>query len=71
MQQELGRCPLCSEPNRCAIAAGGNGERHCWCMDQPVWDLARPAAPPPSGRATSACLCQACARRLAAVDERG
>ena len=57
MAQQPDRCPLCQQPNRCAVAAGARGEIHCWCMEQTF-----PAAALP-GSLGAACLCQACSQR--------
>ncbi|HTC53981.1 MAG TPA: cysteine-rich CWC family protein [Steroidobacteraceae bacterium] len=54
------RCPRCGQPNRCAVAAGSDAQRRCWCMDQSF-----PAALPQGGG--PACLCQACVQQLAAL----
>jgi hypothetical protein len=61
MPQQPDHCPLCQQPNRCAVAAGATGEIHCWCMKQSFPDAALP------GNERQACLCQACIQRLAAI----
>jgi Cysteine-rich CWC len=61
MSQQPDRCPLCQQPNGCAVAAGATGEIHCWCMQQSFADAALP------GNDQQACLCQACLQRLAAL----
>jgi hypothetical protein len=58
MPTQPDRCPRCQQPNRCAVAAGGD-QRHCWCMQQP-WNIPLP------DDANQACLCQACIGRAAA-----
>jgi hypothetical protein len=58
------RCPLCGEPNACALARPGAApDDPCWCRDErfPPELLAR--VPAPARR--RACLCRACARRAA------
>ncbi|UHJ65232.1 cysteine-rich CWC family protein [Melaminivora jejuensis] len=56
-------CPLCGQPNTCAITAGLPAQG-CWCMSAPVSRaaLAR-LAPEQRGRA---CICPACAQGAAA-----
>jgi hypothetical protein len=56
---DTSRCPLCGQPNQCAIAAGQPAES-CWCMQQPVSKeaLARLA---PEARGKS-CICPQCAQ---------
>jgi len=68
MPQEPDRCPLCHQPNRCAIAGGVAGEVQCWCMSQSFPDLAKPAvAKALAGHSGAGCLCQACVQRLVAL----
>lgn len=52
------RCPLCGEPNRCAVA---NGEAHesCWCMQVSFVPDALDALP--EGARDRYCICQRCA----------
>ncbi len=68
MPPELNRCPLCLQPNLCAVAAGASAEIRCWCMDQIVPDAATLAAALP-GTLERACLCRSCLRRLAQQSE--
>jgi hypothetical protein len=52
------RCPLCANPNACAVA---EGETTCWCFKQPVpRDVL--AQVPPEAREL-ACVCRLCASR--------
>jgi hypothetical protein len=61
-------CPLCGEPNACALASGsGASPSECWCAAQ-RFDarlLAR-LAPASLGRA---CICRRCQREAAAAEE--
>ncbi|PTT39429.1 hypothetical protein DBR23_11165 [Acidovorax sp. HMWF018] len=50
-------CPLCGQPNQCAIAAGLPAES-CWCMTQTI-DPAALAALPQEARG-KVCICAAC-----------
>ncbi|MDD2178739.1 cysteine-rich CWC family protein [Acidovorax sp. D2M1] len=50
-------CPLCGQPNQCAIAAGRPAES-CWCMTQAI-DPAALAALPDEARG-QVCICAAC-----------
>ncbi|WP_075807046.1 cysteine-rich CWC family protein [Melaminivora alkalimesophila] len=53
------RCPLCGQPNRCALQAGQPAPT-CWCMQERVSRAALARIPAPQrGRA---CLCPRCAR---------
>jgi hypothetical protein len=54
----LARCPLCGEPNACAMAGRGTSESPCWCS------AARPTAAllasvPPEAR-NKVCICSRC-----------
>ncbi len=51
-------CPLCGEPNGCALAAGRPAES-CWCMTADI-DPARLAALPEEIRGKY-CICAGCA----------
>ena len=66
MAQQPDRCPLCRQPNGCAVAAGGTGAIPCWCMKQTLPKPARLDAALP-GNDRQACLCKACIQRLAAL----
>ena len=50
-------CPLCGQPNQCAIAAGRPAES-CWCMTQAI-DPAALAALPQEAPG-KVCICAAC-----------
>lgn len=53
------RCPLCGQPNACAIAAGATRCEDCWCGAVRIAPATLAAIPPADqGRA---CLCRACA----------
>lgn len=56
---DTGHCPLCGQPNQCAIVSGLAPES-CWCMTTPVSReaLAR-IAPEQRGKA---CICAHCAQ---------
>ncbi|MFD2755012.1 cysteine-rich CWC family protein [Comamonas terrae] len=53
-------CPLCGQPNRCAIAAGLPAES-CWCMRAEIPRQALARIPEP--QRGKACICPACGRR--------
>lgn len=57
------RCPLCGEPNLCAMASAAPGERPppCWCRAEPFPPDLLAAVPEQSRR--KACICQSCRRR--------
>ncbi|MDB5860687.1 MAG: hypothetical protein JWQ76_4376 [Ramlibacter sp.] len=59
-----GACPLCRQPNRCAMEvarASGRPPEACWCtqVDFSADLLARV----PAEAQRLACICEACARR--------
>jgi hypothetical protein len=56
------RCPLCGGPNQCAMAAG-SADEPCWCTRVTFTAQALEAIPPPLRGV--ACVCPACAARLA------
>ncbi|QFU74818.1 hypothetical protein EY643_03680 [Halioglobus maricola] len=51
------KCPLCSKPNHCAIAAGEPAES-CWCMKAEIAPAAL-AQLAPEDRGVR-CICPAC-----------
>lgn len=62
VQADPGHCPLCGQPNRCAMEAArasGQPQPPCWCTTArfPPELLAR--VPEPARRL--ACICPACA----------
>lgn len=61
-------CPLCGQPNTCAIEAGLPPES-CWCMHTPVSREA--LAQLPAEQRGMACLCPACARPVAHPAQEG
>ncbi|HVL43221.1 MAG TPA: cysteine-rich CWC family protein [Acidovorax sp.] len=50
-------CPLCGQPNQCAIAAG-RPAASCWCMTQAIDPAALAAVP--DGARGQVCICAAC-----------
>jgi hypothetical protein len=61
-QVDAARCPLCGQPNRCAMEmerASGVAQGPCWCtnMDFTSELLARV----PASALGTACICAACA----------
>ncbi|WP_082517103.1 cysteine-rich CWC family protein [Acidovorax sp. Leaf78] len=60
---DTSQCPLCGQPNGCAIAAGRAPES-CWCMAQTI-DRAALARLPADQR-ERACICPACGAPAAA-----
>ncbi|MFT3813387.1 MAG: cysteine-rich CWC family protein [Acidovorax sp.] len=58
-------CPLCGQPNQCAVAAGLPAEQ-CWCMSAPISrEVLRDAlARLPEDQRGQACLCPACGRDM-------
>ena len=52
-------CPLCGQPNQCAISAGLPPES-CWCMQTPVSQDA--LARLPAEARGKACICPVCAQ---------
>jgi hypothetical protein len=60
------RCPLCGQPNGCAMAASpGAAPAQCWCASQRFdAELLARVAPASAGRA---CICSRCQRSAAPV----
>lgn len=54
------RCPLCGQPNQCAMAAGLAPES-CWCMTAPIAPGALDALH--EAERGQRCICQACGAR--------
>lgn len=52
------RCPLCGDPNQCAVAAGRSAET-CWCMTATI-DPDVVASIPEEAQGT-VCICPRCA----------
>ena len=52
-------CPLCGEPNQCAVAQSGSFATPCWCAGV-IIDADALAKVPESERGRS-CLCPRCA----------
>ncbi|WP_047013174.1 cysteine-rich CWC family protein [Spongiibacter sp. IMCC21906] len=53
-------CPLCAQPNQCAIAAG-QAAANCWCMTTTISEEAKEKA-----NDANRCICPACGREPAA-----
>ncbi|KAB7579038.1 cysteine-rich CWC family protein [Verminephrobacter eiseniae] len=51
------RCPLCGQPNQCALASG-QPARSCWCMARRLAPCALAALP--EGLRGQVCICAAC-----------
>ncbi|HEY3333536.1 MAG TPA: cysteine-rich CWC family protein [Capsulimonadaceae bacterium] len=60
------RCPLCGEPNRCAMS-NATGDEMCWCFEVPV-DIKLIEALPLEVK-NVACLCEACLRKMTRCTE--
>ncbi|MGV3493100.1 MAG: cysteine-rich CWC family protein [Ramlibacter sp.] len=63
-----GRCPLCGQPNTCAMErarTSGEAQPPCWCTQ--VDFSAELLARVPAQAQRLACICPACARRAAAA----
>jgi len=59
---DTGKCPLCGQPNDCAVAAGCDPES-CWCMMVTMSSTALASIPAEAlGRA---CICARCANTTA------
>ena len=56
---DISVCPLCGQPNQCAISAGLPPES-CWCMQTPVSPDA--LAQLPAEARGKACICPVCAQ---------
>ena len=67
MASQPDHCPLCHQPNGCALAADASGKTQCWCMAHSFPDKSEPAmAAALAGSVDGACLCRYCVQRLAA-----
>ncbi|HZA95555.1 MAG TPA: cysteine-rich CWC family protein [Burkholderiaceae bacterium] len=60
-------CPLCGEPNQCAMATAGADAAPCWC-EQHSFSEALLTAVPPSAKGRF-CICQRCVNQRGAVNE--
>ena len=59
------RCPLCGEPNACALAGERvDRESPCWCVGKAFPDSLRERAADADGGA--ACICRGCLARAQA-----
>lgn len=52
------RCPLCGEPNACALASGGAPGAPCWCVGQTFPEDLLARVPQEARR--RACICRRC-----------
>ncbi|WP_308196646.1 cysteine-rich CWC family protein [Shewanella insulae] len=66
MHPNASLCPLCQQPNDCALAARREGDT-CWCHHQEFV----PKAKIPQAIAPDSCICQACAEALRKEAEQG
>jgi hypothetical protein len=55
---DTSNCPLCGQPNECAVAAGRDPEL-CWCMTATMSPDA--LAPIPAEAQGKVCICARCA----------
>ncbi|HMS07380.1 MAG TPA: cysteine-rich CWC family protein [Burkholderiaceae bacterium] len=53
------RCPLCGQPNGCAMACDGKAQTPCWCT-KAVFSAELLARVPEAAR-RKACICATCA----------
>ncbi|MBU3713186.1 MAG: cysteine-rich CWC family protein [Limnohabitans sp.] len=64
------RCPLCGQPNRCAMTEAARSSvdnTRCWCVN--VSFSAELLARVPAQAERKACICQECATRAATPHE--
>jgi hypothetical protein len=54
------RCPLCGQPNNCAMARGDKDASNCWCRDATISPESLSRVP--VAKQHTSCLCQNCAR---------
>ncbi len=52
-------CPLCGQPNGCAVARAGTFDTPCWCAEVRMSPAA--LASVPASERGRACLCASCA----------
>ncbi|RMX06467.1 hypothetical protein D8I35_08030 [Corticibacter populi] len=64
-----GQCPLCGQPNQCAVAAG-LAPAQCWCMQAHIAPvaLARARQLRAPGAPARQCICPACGACTEAPD---
>jgi hypothetical protein len=60
------RCPLCGEPNACALAQAGTA-RECWCVSRRFDPGLIERLP--AGSAGRACICSRCQQAAAGASE--
>lgn len=58
-QQSEYICPLCGQPNECAMAKTGNPDAPCWCREATIDPDAIAQARKTSGN--KSCICKQCA----------
>ncbi|MCL2908828.1 cysteine-rich CWC family protein [Shewanella aquimarina] len=64
MHANASHCPLCHQPNHCALAAQRESDT-CWCHHQEFPSKAQLSkAQLPKAIAPDVCICQACAEAL-------
>lgn len=57
-------CPICGEPNRCAMV---EGNADCWCCDIPIPPEVLARIPEKARRV--ACVCRACVEEPGRLEE--
>lgn len=62
---ETSKCPICGDPNDCAIVAGRDPES-CWCMSATM--SSRALAAIPDELQGKVCICARCANEESAAD---
>jgi len=63
------RCPLCGEPNDCALCTTGAAKTQCWCVGQEF--PARLLARIPESSKNRACICRSCVEAHQAQEHGG
>ena len=58
-------CPLCGQPNDCALVDDASGQTRCWCFDTRVDPAALERLP--AERRGKVCLCPRCAQGKAST----
>jgi len=53
-------CPLCKQPNQCALAQTANTASQCWCMRVKIAPEILAQLPP--AQKNLACICATCAQ---------
>lgn len=60
MPLQADTCPVCGQPNACAVSACGRFDADCWCAQVAISPQA--LARVPVALKNKACLCQRCAQ---------